>query len=65
MRLRPIRRQCRFRSLSCFAVNMSIDEIIEEVRKAQGLMRFGYWDAADDLLEDVMKSLEELKEQMK
>lgn len=44
---------------------MSIDEIIEEVRKAQGLMRFGYWDAADDLLEDVMKSLEELKEQMK
>lgn len=38
---------------------MSIAEIIEEVRKAQGLMRFGYWDAADDVLEEVIKALEE------
>jgi hypothetical protein len=42
---------------------MSIDDIIEEVKKAQGLMRFGYWDAADDLLEEVMQMLTELKEQ--
>lgn len=43
---------------------MNIDEIIEEIRKAQGLMRFGYWDAADDALDEVMQMLTDLKEQM-
>lgn len=43
---------------------MNIDEIIEEIRKAQGLMRFGYWDAADDVLDEVMQMLTDLKEQM-
>jgi hypothetical protein len=42
---------------------MSIDDIIDEVKKAQGLMNFGYWDAANDLLEEVMQMLTELKEQ--
>lgn len=43
---------------------MSAQEIIEEIKKAQGLMSFGYWDAAHDLLEEVIKMVSELGEQI-
>jgi len=42
---------------------MNTEQIIEEIKKAQGLMNFGYWDAAHDLLEEVIKIISELGEQ--
>jgi len=41
---------------------MTAEEIIEEIKKAQGLMSFGYWDAAHDLLEEVIQMVAELGE---
>jgi hypothetical protein len=42
---------------------MNTEQIIEEIKKAQGLMSFGYWDAANDLLEEVIQMVAELGEQ--
>lgn len=41
---------------------MTTEEIIELIKKAQGLMNFGYWDAAHDVLDEVIKAIEQ-KEQ--
>lgn len=41
---------------------MTTEEIIELIKKAQGLMNFGYWDAAHDVLDEVIKVIEQ-KEQ--
>lgn len=41
---------------------MTTEEIVELIKKAQGLMNFGYWDAAHDLLEEVIQMVTELGE---